>query len=298
MEIERLRLLRELRDRGSVAAVAAALGVTASAASQQLTALQRGYAVPLTRKQGRRLALTDAGHALAAASLEVDTALERARDSIDAISRDERRVVRISSFDSAALLLVGPLLERLAGEVLVAFTDADVPREGFAQLTADHDLVIAHRLAHDPPWPADRVHVVPLYTEPLDVLLREGHPLAARPAVAPGDLADEHWVAVHPGYPLAGVLEHWGALAGAPMRVAHRVNDFSVAAAIVRSSDSLAVMPRASAAPLLSGGLTLRPVTGTASVRHVDVLARPDALAHGQVRRALDALLRLGATAA
>jgi DNA-binding transcriptional LysR family regulator len=52
MDPMRLRLLRELDDRGSVSAVAAALHVSASAVSQQLAILQADVPVPLTVKQG------------------------------------------------------------------------------------------------------------------------------------------------------------------------------------------------------------------------------------------------------
>jgi hypothetical protein len=43
--------------------------------------------------------------------------------------------------------------------------------------------------------------------------------------------------------------------------------------------------------------MVLRPVTGVTLVRHVDVLARPDALAHAPVRRVLAALQEVAAAA-
>jgi DNA-binding transcriptional LysR family regulator len=54
MDPRQLAVLRELGDRGSVTAVAAALFVTPSAVSQQLAALQRRAAVPLTECRGAR----------------------------------------------------------------------------------------------------------------------------------------------------------------------------------------------------------------------------------------------------
>src|ERR1700712_4307020 len=100
MDPTRLRLLRELGDRGSVAAVATALHVSASAVSQQITALQRGIPVPLTVKQ-------------------------------------ERRPVPISAFHSAALALFGPLLTELGDGPRISLADADVTQDKFAGLTAD-----------------------------------------------------------------------------------------------------------------------------------------------------------------
>ena len=82
MELGQLRALRELGDRGSIAAVAAAMRVSASSVSQQITALQRHSSAPLTYKDGRRTALTEAGRALAAAAIDVEVALERAEQAV------------------------------------------------------------------------------------------------------------------------------------------------------------------------------------------------------------------------
>ncbi|WP_043668109.1 LysR family transcriptional regulator [Clavibacter michiganensis] len=304
MDPARLRLLRELGDRGSVAAVAVAMHVSASAVSQQLAALQAGVAVPLTTRRGRRLVLTEAGEALAAASVRVDEALAAARDAVGSFLEHDARAVRVSAFHSAGLALFGPLLAELAGAdgstggVRVALADADVAQGDFAGLTADHDLVVAHRLPHDPPWPTARLVVVPLLVEPLDVALHAGHPLASSAGITPDQLRDERWISTHAGFPLAGVLDHLGALIGQAPRIVHRVNEFSVAAQIVRSGDAIAVMPRTTGAPLAVDGMVLRPVVGATLVRHVDVLARPDALAQAPVRVVLAALRRVADVAA
>jgi DNA-binding transcriptional LysR family regulator len=304
MDPARLRLLRELGDRGSVAAVAVAMHVSASAVSQQLAALQAGVPVPLTVKRGRRLVLTEAGEALAAASMRVDEALAAAREAVGSFLAHDARAVRVSAFHSAGLALFGPLLAELAdaagsaGGVRVALADADVAQGDFAGLTADHDLVVAHRLPHDPPWPTARLVVVPLLVEPLDIALHAGHPLASSAGISPDELRDERWISTHAGFPLAGVLEHLGALSGRAPRIVHRVNEFSVAAQIVRTGDAVAVMPRTTAAPLAVDGMVLRPVVGATLVRHVDVLARPDALAQAPVRAVLAALRRVADAAA
>lgn len=298
MDAVHLRLLRDLRDRGSVAAVAAAQHVSASAVSQQLAALQAHVPVPLTTRRGRTLALTPAGEALAAAGTRVDEALIAAREAVGAFLDARDRPVRVSAFHSAALALFGPLLRELEETPPVHFSDADVAHRHFPGLTADHDIVVAHRLAHDEPWPADRVATVPLLEEPLDIALPAAHPLARRGELRSVDLADERWVSVHDGFPLAGVLDHLAAHVGRPLEVAHRINEFSVTAEVVRAGAAVAVMPRITATPLAVDGLVLRPLADLALVRHVDALARPDALAYSAVRRVLTALRTVSARAA
>lgn len=295
MDPMRLRLLRELGDRGSVAAVAASMRVSPSAVSQQLAVLQAGAPVPLTTKRGRTLVLTEAGEALAVAGAEVETSLARARGALDAYFGDEHRPVRVSAFHSAGLALFRPLLAALADGPRVLLRDADVAQAGFVGLTAEHDLVVAHRLAHEPEWPTRRLEVVPLFTEPLDVALPASHRLAAQPDVGAADLVDEAWISVQEGFPLAGVLQHLGALVGRPLRIEHRINEFSVAAEVVRSGAAIAIMPRTTAASLAVDGMVLRPIRGVEVVRHVDVLARPDVLAQASVRAVLTALRAVAA---
>lgn len=58
IDLRRLGALRELDRRGSLAKTAAALHLTPSAVSQQLSALSRELGVPLIERQGRGVRLT------------------------------------------------------------------------------------------------------------------------------------------------------------------------------------------------------------------------------------------------
>jgi DNA-binding transcriptional LysR family regulator len=287
MDLHHLRLLRELGDRGSLAAVARAMHITPSAVSQQLRSLQRSARVPLTERRGRRLVLTEAGRALAAAAIEVSTALDRAGRAVDAYLDDPAGPVTVAAFHSAGLTWFGPLLGR-AGLPPVRCFDEDVPQAGFPALVADYDLVLAHRLAHSPPWPADRLTVVPLVHEPLYVAMPAGHRLAATTALTAADVADEPWISVREGFPLEGVLTAIGAAAGRPVEIVHRVNEFTVVAAIVAAGGGLALLPGYTSRP--GPGVVLRPLADLPAVRHIDVLTRPESLHRLAVRTVLDAI--------
>src|ERR671910_271927 len=60
LDLRRLRMLYELHERGTIAAVADALQFTPSAISQQLAVLERDAGVPLLERAGRGVRLTDA----------------------------------------------------------------------------------------------------------------------------------------------------------------------------------------------------------------------------------------------
>jgi DNA-binding transcriptional LysR family regulator len=296
MELGQLRALRELGDRGSIAAVAAALHVTPSSVSQQITALQRRSPAPLTFKDGRRTALTEAGRALAAAAIDVEVALERAKQAVPQFRAARSGTVSVAAFHSAGLALFGPLLSSLAGpdQPEVRLHDFDVAQDEFAPLTATHDLVIAHRLIGSPPWPAS-VRVEPLVIEPLDIVLRRDHRLAAKDSLNPADLLDENWVAVHEGFPLEQALSVITALGGSEARILHRINEFTVASAVVAASGCIALMPRFTTDLRDHPDLVLRPLAQPTLGRYIDCLARPETLERANVQAVLARITALAA---
>ncbi|RFA10183.1 LysR family transcriptional regulator [Subtercola boreus] len=288
MELGQLRALRELGDRGSIAAVAAALHVSPSSVSQQISALQRHSPAPLTFRNGRRTALTDAGRALAAAAIDVEVALERAGQAVARFQGDPSGTVSVAAFHSAALAVFGRLIlaAQGPGRPQVRLSDFDVAQEEFPALTSDHDLVIAHRLVGSPPWPSS-VRVEPLLFEPLDIAMRADHPLASHPVIEPADLRDESWVAVHEGFPLEQAITVIAGVSGSEPRILHRINEFLVAATVVTASGSIALMPRYTTDLATHPDLVLRPLAHPGLGRHIDCLARPETLERAAVSTVL-----------
>jgi DNA-binding transcriptional LysR family regulator len=294
VEIRQLQILRELGERGSVTAVAEALYVTPSAISQQLRLLQRSLAVPLTERQGRHLVLTDAGRALAVSAGEVETALAKARDAVDAFIDEPGGPVNLAAFHSAAEAFFPPLVRAFGkpGHPRLCLADQDVAQTEFATITGDYDIVVAHRLDHTAPWPPG-VNVTALLHEPLDVAMPENHPLASKQRVTPHDVAGEQWITVHDGFPLFGTIEAIGAAAGRRLNIVHRINEFFVAAEVVAAGGGLALMPRWTTQP--RAGLVLRPLTGVHARRHIDALCRPERAVRLSVRAVLSELQRTAA---
>lgn len=155
-----MRILRELADRETVAATAAALSMTPSAVSQQLKVLGREAGVPLLEPDGRRLRFTDAGRALVVRADEVLDALDRATDEMAAYARSPRGRVRVASFPSGAALLLPAVLEAAeAIGVELDVSDEDVPASAAPALLADYDVVLTHRDERSAPLSGPRVHV-------------------------------------------------------------------------------------------------------------------------------------------
>ncbi|MBP6684853.1 MAG: LysR family transcriptional regulator [Leucobacter sp.] len=292
MEIYQLEILRELGTLGSVTAVAESLHVTPSAVSQQLTALQRGFRAPLTRRDGRTLVLTEAGYALARAGTEVIEAMAAAAGAVEAFEQEPSGVVKVSGFHSASQAIFGGLLSELRGVAAapaLRLSDEDVSQDDFPLLTASYDLVIAHRLEHSPPWPTSGLRVIRLAQEPLDIALPTGHPLAELDSLTPADIAGEAWVTSRAGYSPDDLLGAIAAVADRPVNVVHRINDYGSVAAIVATGDAVGMVPRYTVGSALSG-LVLRPLTGVNATRTIDLLTRPETLHRRSVQVTVDAL--------
>src|SRR5689334_25287706 len=114
LDLRRLRLLRELHQRGTIAAVADALQFTPSAVSQQLGILEREAGVQLLERAGRGVRLTDAALVLVD---HAEVLLERAAlaeaDLAAAVATVSGRA-RIAAIQSAALRLAMPAIAALA----------------------------------------------------------------------------------------------------------------------------------------------------------------------------------------
>ncbi|MBT2513213.1 LysR family transcriptional regulator [Arthrobacter sp. ISL-30] len=293
MEVHQLQMLRELGDLGSVKAVAETLMVTPSAVSQQLSLLQKSFDVPLTRKEGRALVLTDAGRVLADAGAAVVKAMADARAAIGTFHDSPDSAVTVSAFHSAGQALFAPLAAILAaqgGGPRLRLSDEDVAQEDFPGLAARYDLVLAHRMEHSPEWPKDKVAVIPLAEEPLDVALPAEHPLSARRQLSPADVVGQAWVTSRDGYSPADVLAAVVAVNGRSAEVLHRINDYSTVAALVAAGGAIGLLPRYTAQRVLHPGLVLRALTGVNSVRRIDILARPETLKRKSVRIVCDSL--------
>lgn len=287
-----LQLIRELADRGSVTAVAAATHRTPSAVSQQLKAIQRQAGVPLVEHVGRGLRLTDAGRALAASAGGVATALAEADAAWDDFLGTVSGTVRLATFFSAGELLVPGLVERLAAypDLTLETFDEDVATDDFAALVADYDLVVAHRPDDTERPPSSDLRVTPLFREPLDVAVALDHRLAGRERVEPAELVGEPWIAPPPEFPIEQAVRALAARAGAPARVVRRTTHLPLMEGLVARGLGIALLPRYSTQEHAAGRFALVPVTGIRAGRLIEVLSRPERAARRAVRVVLAGL--------
>ncbi|MCT1618699.1 LysR family transcriptional regulator [Janibacter hoylei] len=294
MHIRHLELLRDLRERGSLAAVAAATHRTPSALSQQLRTAQRAAGTPLVEARGRGLRLTEAGELLADGADEVGAALTRVAARLEEHRGDPVGTVRVAGLPSGLTALLPGALTLLAGSrVSVEIDDLDLAETDYARAAADADIVIAHSLTSEVPVGGERLSSSVLVREPLDVAVPPDHPLARRSSLHPGDVVDEPWISVPEGYPFDTVLQRIEAECGRALRRRLRVRDNQLVAALVAAGEGLALLPRYTTRT--ADEFALVPLVDVPAARWIVALSRPDRAERVAVRLVTARLRAAGA---
>lgn len=292
-DIALLPVLRELAERGSVTAVAAATHRTPSAVSQQLRTLQRQAGVPLVERVGRGVRLTADGRALAGMAAGVATALASVESAWSEHLTGVGGTVDLAVFPSAAELLLPGLLTRMLAYpgIVLELSDVDVSEGEFVPLTADHDVVIGHRPDGARRADGAAVETVALLREPLDVALPLDHPLADRERVGIGDVVDETWIGVPEDYPIDRVLTALAAASDTPPSVAFRTIHLPVIENLVAAGHGIALVPRYTSGTRAAGRFRLATLADVRAGRRIEALARPDRAVRPAVRTVLEALV-------
>lgn len=291
MDVRRLELLRELAERGSVTAVARATHRTPSAVSQQLKLLEREAGIPLIERSGRGVVLTGAGRALAGTAQDLAVAMRRAEAVWTEFTEQPYGEVTLTTFPTGGEMLLPGLLTRVAdvAGLTVACTDQDPLLPDFADLTPDHDIVLADAPGVLPSWRERGLTVVELMREQLDIVLPEGHPLGERHELGPSDVVDETWIGVPRDFPYDRILARIEAITGHQAHVAQRFLDNSIVESVVAAGHGIAILPRYTTRDR-ENGLITRPLVGLRSERIIWAILRPDRAERPSVRLVVDAL--------
>jgi DNA-binding transcriptional LysR family regulator len=248
LDLRRLRFLREFEERGTLAAVAAALGYSPSAVSQQLTLLGKDVGTPLFEKVGRGVRLTDAGRLLAHHARVMLSAAETAEADLAALSDDVRGTVRAGALQSAARRFLIPAVAHMMTrypQVRVEIFELELEQALPGLRLGAVDLVIGDEYdGHPRPRPAGMRFTL-LHEEPLKLVLPATHPLAKGGGpVSIAKLRTEIWTASAEGTGHhAMVVGTCRSLGGYEPDLRHRSNDADVQLELVRVGAAVALMP-------------------------------------------------------
>ncbi len=293
LDLRRLRLLRELRERGTIAAVADALTYTPSAVSQQLALLEREAGIPLLERVGRGVRLTDAALGLVEHTEAVLLRLEQAEAELSSGEKEVKGVVRVAAFQTAVRWLVAPILgplaqahPRLRCELAEMEAEEALPYLRIGDL--DIDVAEEYREA---PRPHDRaLERVDIARDRIMLALPAGHPAAARERVRLSDLAGEAWCTASEGTLFSDMLVRaCRVVGGFEPDVRHRANDVQILIQMAAEGHAVAMVPMLGR-PENDPRIDVRPIVGAELERLIFAAVRRGSVQRPSVAAVVDAL--------
>lgn len=201
LDLHTVRIVRAIAAHGSITAAAAALGYSQPALSQHLQRAENRLGAPLVLRVGRGVRLSGPGQVVARHAGGILAALGAAEAELSRLVDQLSGTVRLAAFPSASSTLVPALIARLAAAqpgIQLAYTEAEPP-EALGLLAAGSiDLAVTFTFPGDPADPHTDVigaSILPLFDDPVSVILPTTHRLADRAEVSLADLAQDSWIA-------------------------------------------------------------------------------------------------------
>jgi molybdate transport repressor ModE-like protein len=246
LDPRRLRALREVDARGSIAAAAQALGYTASAVSQSIAAMERYLDLQLLERTSRGVTLTPAGVRLVEHADVILAHLDAAEREARALRTHDAEIsLTMATFASGVDLVV-----RAASELAQARPNTELriveadPGYSLPELRSGKvDVALTYVNEGLPTEPPAWMEEMPLLTEPVLAILPQHHPLADRDAIRLVELAGERFIAEPAAdhRPFTLVACH---AAGFEPQIAGYSSDFGLTIALVARGGAVALIPR------------------------------------------------------
>ena len=246
LNVQRLRVLREVVVQGSFSAAADALAYTQSAVSQAVATLEAETGATLVVRDRRGLRPTPAGAALVEHTEGILARLEAAEENLAAIVGLRGGRLRMASFPTAGATLMPLAIAAFRSahpDIELSLSEGE-PEEIAPRLRAGEiDLALLFEFRGVTESPTDGLHTVDLLEDPMRVALPAGHRLAAKPTLRLGDLRDDAWVQTSQASPCARHVVRCCHAAGFEPTVSFESDDYLTVQGLVAAGVGVALIP-------------------------------------------------------
>jgi DNA-binding transcriptional LysR family regulator len=275
-DLDRLRLLRELKHRGTMTAVAAAFRLTSSAVSQQLATLEREARAKLFEPVGRRVRLTAEGLRLAGHAEEILRAVEAAELDLKASREEPRGTLEIACFPSFAKAHLLPAVIRARKryqELIVLLHDLEPADSIEAVRSGRCHLAISFAYSLVPRPEVPGIASRPLMEERVLLALPASRRKLPDP-VPMKRLSDADWIVGSRGRDDVELAERACALAGFAPRITHTVDDYDLVLQMVAAGFGIGFVPELGLKFPSAKSVTLRSIVGPKLGRRITAHTR------------------------
>lgn len=286
-----LQTLQSVLRTGSFADAARELGYTASAVSQQISALERHVRMTLFEREAHGVKPTPAALFIGERSLESLGHLRALEDDIGRLTVGTAGRLRIGSFPTAS----EQLIPRAMSTFVASHPDVDVSLSEAEQddvipmLTAGElDIALIYRYGGVPARIPRTFTTQRLISERLVLVVPSGHGLAMEESdISLAGLDAETWISARPGTAGASMLRRLCATEDFEPLVSFRSNNYTAIHGLVAAGLGIAIVPASGF--VARDGVRGRFVANSDAVRHV-AAARTGMLPEGPWRAFADAL--------
>jgi LysR family hydrogen peroxide-inducible transcriptional activator len=269
MELQQLRYLVAVAETGNFTRASERIGVSQPSLSQQVINLEKELGHKLFHRLGRKAVLTEAGAAFLERSRRILFEVENATKELNDHPTLERRIT-VGAIPTLAPFILPVLIERCRKRhPNLQIHGHENFRSALVNLLLEGvlDLAVVALPVDDP-----RIHVEPLFREPLLLVVGQAHPLAARAEVTAADLAGETFVMLGSSSSLAAQVQDFCGGHHFQPRIGFRCAQLSTVKALVEMGAGISILPRVARADDDRETLTYIRLAGAAPVREVAVL--------------------------
>ena len=191
-DVHKLKVFVAVAQSLSFTRAAQGLHLTQSAVSHAVASLERELDAPLLRREGKRVALTEAGRVLLEHSHRLFAALEEAQAAVKRAARPDRGFLRIGASPAACQYLVPESLREFREsypEFELAIAVGDSPQIARQLHEGNIDLGLLIRAEKD-----KQLAFHELFTDDLGLLVSSFHPFAKQKQIDRHQLTDQHFV--------------------------------------------------------------------------------------------------------
>jgi molybdate transport repressor ModE-like protein len=286
----RLTTLVHVSRHGSLTGAAQALGITTSAVSQQMSALEAECGVALIERQSRGVTLTGDGLVLLERAEQLVRHLDETLATMAQLSGELAGRVRVGSIASAAAALVLPaarVLASTAPAVTMGVTTMEPSASLDALLAGAIDVALIDVYDHVPIALPSALLVEDVLTEPLVLVASKDSRIPRRTTLS--RLKDERWV-IPPAQAACGAAtRHACRSAGFEPDVAWETDDLLLLVAAASRGEGIALLPRLAVADSVAP-VELRRLVDPVLTRRLQLVTRHTAARRPIVRAFIDAV--------
>ena len=278
LKIQHFRCIEAIAAHGSLLKASAALGLTQPALSKSLREAETIVGRALFERHARGARLTDAGLAFRDASRRVIAEMRRLDEALDGLDSPGRGALALGVLPVAASgVLPGALTKLKADEPLIRVRLEQGRTEELLPLLASGEIDLVVGRLYEPAVP-DAFARERLWTEPMSILARAGHPLFDAPDIDARTLRAYDFVLPTITQRVGQEIERLLAELGLEAATAFRSSSYGFIREMLLGGDCVAIMPRLMmVGDLLRGALRLAPLPIEAAERPAGLIRRRDA---------------------